>query len=612
MKSRPLFWYIFIGTVFITLSLIWALTFFFYTELKDFYFQEERQNLLRSAKILHEEASQSFCSGKDSGLDNLFERIGQRTSVRITLLNPNGKVIADSESIAGRINSHKNSPEIKEAISGKEGWAIRYSTTLDRDMLYVAIPIRCTALGPTDHLSGAKGVLRLSVPLASLEDKLFSFQAKIFLGIVLALLFAVVIAFLVSRWISWPLQEIKTMAMEFAKGNLDQRFGQRDRGPVSQEILSLKNSLIHMARQLQKRFGQLQQQKNQLELVFASMKEAVIVVDRDGKIKSINSAASSLFNIGPDYYIGMSVFSAIRNLDMQRHLKQVFATWQDREEEIVFSLEQDYSKKRYFYVRTVVLKNQHGVATGVLLVMDDLTRMKRLESIRRDFVSNVSHELKTPITSIKGYVETLLDGAFQDAEHADEFLRVIAKQAKHLEAIVEDLLCLSRIEIEADGPRISMESQDICPILRAAIDTCRLRAKEKDITIECECKSPLKLEINARLLEQALTNLIINAVKYSRKGKKIIVRAKKTTAPGSTSQAIISVQDFGVGISSEHRDRIFERFYRVDKARSRKLGGTGLGLAIVKHIAQLHGGRVGLKSRLGKGSTFFIYLPIKG
>ncbi len=614
MRSRPLFWYIFIGTVFVTLSVTWALTIFFYSELKDFYFREERENLLRSARMLHYETSRLFCAGNSNNFAKMINNTGRDTHVRLTIIDASGNVLEDSETPSESMEGHQDRPEIKEALCGRPGWAVRYSTTLNRDMLYVALPLECNKYFSLSNSSDGKfkkkGVLRLSVPLASLEEKLLSFQAKILLGIALAILFAIFVAFFVSRWISKPLQELESTALRFASGDLDQRFAIANRNPVYQEILSLQNSLTHMAKQLRERFRQMQQQKNQLELVFSSMKEAVIVVDRGGKITTINRSASRLFSINPDHCKGRSVFSAIRNLDMQRHLRQVFATWQDMEEEISFSLEQDYSKKRYFYVHTVVLKSHEGRPSGVLVVMDDLTRMKHLESLRRDFVSNVSHELKTPITSIKAYVETLLDGALHDKGHAEEFLAVIARQAGYLEAIVEDLLCLSRLDVKAAGPaKISMVKEDVCAILKAAIATCKAGAKERNITIDCKCVGPIFAKLNSRLMEQALTNLIVNAVKYSRTGSKIIVKAEKKVALGQTRQILISVQDFGIGIAPEHRGRIFERFYRVDKARSRKLGGTGLGLAIVKHIVQLHRGHLALKSSLGEGSTFYIYLP---
>jgi len=234
----------------------------------------------------------------------------------------------------------------------------------------------------------------------------------------------------------------------------------------------------------------------------------------------------------------------------------------------------------------------------------DVTRLRRLENVRSDFVANVSHELKTPITSIKGFVETLLDGAVHDPEDARRFLKIVAAQADRLNEIIEDLLTLSRLEGDTERAGISLQPGRIRDVLQAAAATCQLKATEKNVEIELTCDDGLRVEINAALLEQAVVNLVDNAVKYSPGGQTVHVEAAKTPA-----EIVIRVRDHGCGIGPDHLPRLFERFYRVDKARSRKLGGTGLGLAIVKHIAQAHGGRVTVESVPGEGSVFSVHLP---
>ncbi len=242
---------------------------------------------------------------------------------------------------------------------------------------------------------------------------------------------------------------------------------------------------------------------------------------------------------------------------------------------------------------------------GVLAVLNDITQNRKLENIRKEFVANVSHELKTPITSIKGFVETLRDGAIKDTEKAVEFLNIVARQADRLTSIIEDILSLSRIEQEAENEEIKTSPTELKGVLESAIGNCKPGIIENNIELTLECDDNLIVNINAPLIEQAVTNLIDNAVKYS-PGGKIAITAKEI---GGEVQ--ISVADNGCGIEAEHLPRLFERFYRVDKARSRKLGGTGLGLAIVKHIVNAHHGRVGVESTPGKGSTFTIYLPIE-
>jgi two-component system phosphate regulon sensor histidine kinase PhoR len=242
-------------------------------------------------------------------------------------------------------------------------------------------------------------------------------------------------------------------------------------------------------------------------------------------------------------------------------------------------------------------------AVGAVVVLNDVTRLKRLEAVRRDFVANVSHELKTPVTSIKGFTETLLDGASEDPEASRRFLRIIAGQADRLNSIIEDLLALSALEATREG-RPALEEADVCDVVTVAVEVCEPKAQAKGINIDTQCAGSVFAPINPPLLEQAVVNLIDNAVKYSPEGSEIGVRLEEIG-----DQVVIRVADHGPGIPREHLTRLFERFYRVDKARSRDLGGTGLGLSIVKHIAQVHGGRVSVESTLGRGSTFSIYLP---
>ena len=242
---------------------------------------------------------------------------------------------------------------------------------------------------------------------------------------------------------------------------------------------------------------------------------------------------------------------------------------------------------------------------GAVIVLNDVTRLRRLETVRRDFVANVSHELRTPITSIKGFVETLQQGALENREEAERFLEIMSKQVERLNAIIEDLLSLSRLEQDSGTLEIAMEKTKILPILESVIRDCENKALKKNTSIKLNCPNELEVFANPPLLNQAVLNLVDNALKYSEQGGEIKVQALSTE-----TETVIEIQDWGCGIDSSHLPRLFERFYRVDQARSRQLGGTGLGLAIVKHIAQVHGGRVSVNSTLGKGSRFSIHLSI--
>jgi two-component system phosphate regulon sensor histidine kinase PhoR len=250
------------------------------------------------------------------------------------------------------------------------------------------------------------------------------------------------------------------------------------------------------------------------------------------------------------------------------------------------------------------LRDSKGDKSGAVIVISDMTRVRRLEEVRRDFVANVSHELRTPITSIKGFVETLLDGASRKPEDAERFLQIIAKHADRLNAIVEDLLTLSSLEDGTEKRKITLEKASIRAVLNSVVEMSSIKAEEKHIAVELDCDKQIEAKINTVLLEQALLNLVDNAIKYSEPGSLVRIKARK-----ADKMMAISVHDDGCGIAKIHQDRIFERFYVVDKSRSRKLGGTGLGLAIVKHIAEVHGGSVTVESSPGAGSTFTMHLP---
>jgi two-component system phosphate regulon sensor histidine kinase PhoR len=291
----------------------------------------------------------------------------------------------------------------------------------------------------------------------------------------------------------------------------------------------------------------------------------------------------------------------VRHPDLQNFVTRALASSRQVDGEIIL---RDNGRDRLLQVRGTTLRDPQGKAFGALIVFNDVTRLRRLEQARRDFVANVSHELKTPITSIKGFVETLLDGAIREPDNALNFLQIIARHAERLNEIIDDLLSLSRIEQDSEQGKITLSHDPMKGVLHEAIQVCQERAAAKAIEIDLECPDDLAAEINSPLLSQAVVNLIDNAVKYSPPKRPVHVEARE-----EMGEVIILVRDHGPGIAPEHLPRLFERFYRVDGGRSRKEGGTGLGLAIVKHIAQAHGGYVTLQSAPGKGSTFLIHLP---
>jgi len=454
--------------------------------------------------------------------------------------------------------------------------------------MYVAVPVM--------RDGKAIGVVRVAMPLTAMEQILSQVQHQIIFGGLVVLLLAALLSLFVSRRISKPLERIKQGAERFAAGD----FSYRLHSIGSVEIGSLAETMNDMAAQLEERLQTVGKERNQREAVLSSMVEGVLAVDTDGHIISLNKAAAQFFNVfQPETAPGRSIEEVFRNIKLQRFVSEVLEGQETLECELVVQNNQAY----YLQARGTNLLGLQGRRIGAVVVFNDVSRLRRLENLRRDFVANVSHELKTPITSIKGFVETLLDGAIKDPVEAERFLKIVAKHADRLNAIIEDLLMLSRLE--QDGKEgMEMQKTGLCGLMNSAVEVCARRAAEKNITIRVECSEELTATVNPPLIEQALINLIGNAVKYSADGKTVIVsvRAEK-------DGIALSVKDQGCGIEERHLERLFERFYRVDSGRSRQEGGTGLGLSIVKHIAQAHGGTVSVQSRYGEGSTFSIFLP---
>lgn len=345
---------------------------------------------------------------------------------------------------------------------------------------------------------------------------------------------------------------------------------------------------------------------NELEATLSSMVEAVLAVDGHQRIISLNAAAARLLDVQPSEVISQNIRDVIKNDQLRAFIAGTLRVGEAVQAELDLSKNgsgKEATEKNNYVVQGAVLSDATGGRIGSLIVLHDVTRLRQLETVRRDFVSNASHEIKTPVTAIKAAAETMKESG-DDPEAVDQFLPMILRQADRLSAIVEDLLTLARLEREEPGETLEVARESIAEILRVAVETCQTNADEREMTIEIECDAGIEADLNAALIEQALVNLLNNAVKYSDAGKTIRISAEKRG-----NWLVLAVTDEGHGIMSEHLPRIFERFYRTDKARSREMGGTGLGLAIVKHIANVHGGRVSVDSKVGEGSTFRMYVP---
>jgi len=588
-KRKKLLWRLYLTYLIITLISLFGVSWYASHSFKHFFLDQTSSNLKHHALLTKKLISGKLTLNDESAIDELCQSISSEITTRITVILPSGKVIGDSEEKPGSMDNHADRLEIKNALIGKIGTSKRFSPTLQQEMMYVAIPI--------ERKGKILGVVRASIPITALGRTLKSIYLEIAFGCLIIALLAAGISYLISHCLKKPIDEMKRGAERFASGDLEYKL----LVPDYEEIGGLAVAMNQMASQLNERIHTITQQKNESEAVLSNMVEAVFVIDKEKQIVRFNHAASNLFHLNPTEAFGKSIHELIRNADFIHFTNKTFSSPGTVEDDIILHQKED----RFLQAHGTILREAKGEVIGALLVLNDVTRLKKLENIRRDFVANVSHELKTPITSIKGFVETLKFGAINDKQNVDDFLDTIAHHTDRLNAIIDDLLSLSRIEQGTEKKQIDLQKNQLKPVLMSSALICDRKIVKKKITLDLVCDDQVTAKINSTLLEQSVVNLIDNAVKYSDPGSIIRIIADQIN-----QEVVITVQDQGCGIPKEHIPHIFERFYRIDKARSRKLGGTGLGLAIVKHIAQAHGGRVSVISTLNAGSAFSLHLPL--
>lgn len=587
LKRRRLIWQLYPSYLLLILLVILAVSWFVLAELRQFHYQQTSKDLRARAQLLREQVVGEIDEKQQLWLTHLITRLGEQSATRITVILADGRVLVDSEEDPRQMDNHRQRPEILEAFAGREGVSTRFSRTLGQTLMYVALPLY--------ENSQLVGSIRTAMPLSDIDRTFQEIYWKLLVGGLLIALFAAPICWYLSRRISRPLEQMTSGAQRFAQGD----FAVTLEETGSEESSRLAAAMNQMAVKLSKLIAQETGQRSEIEAILGCMVEGIVAVDNDERVIRLNAAAAELFGAPTKLLPGQPIQAVIRQAELQRFVQRALAHSTPVEEELILH----GSHQRYLHAQAAPLTGAGKERIGVLIVLHDLTRLRQLESVRRDFVANVSHELKTPITAIRGAVETLLDVEIAD-EASQRFLQIIFKQNNRLNALVEDLLDLSRIEQGVIGDSWEMYPGTLLPVIESAWAACESLLSERQIELKVFCANNLQARINAPLLEQAIINLLTNAIKYSDVGGRVVIEAAQLE-----EQVSLRVRDFGCGIAEEHLPRLFERFYRIDLARSRNLGGTGLGLAIVKHVAQAHRGEVRVTSTLGEGSSFTLLLP---
>ena len=510
---------------------------------------------------------------REHNIQDIVSQEAQAAGSRATVVDSTGRVLADSQVDPASMENHAQRREFAAALKGEIGSDIRRSATVGVPFIYVAAPI-------------PGGAVRLAYPLTDLEDRSMQGRSTILLGSALAFVIALVIAGIAAQITARRLQRIVEFAEHVAAGDLTARIAENS----GDEVGKVASALDKTARYLEANFAALQDSRHQLETLLNSMEDAVIAIGPDERVQWANHRMDTL---GPQRTrLNAPVVETVRDPDFLRTVRGASAA------RTVFSARAtSILPGRTFDVTAAPLPGGGAVA-----VLRDLTETERMEKTRRDFIANVSHELRTPLTSIQGYAETLLDTSSEN-NHSREFLEIIRKNASRMSRLTEDLLTLARVE--SGEHRFEVEAVPPAQILREAVESFRELAKGHGVELQVEDSTAAPVVADSEAIHQVFSNLIDNALKYAASGGRLVLGARP-----SARGVEFYVRDFGGGIASEHLPRLFERFYRVDKARSRESGGTGLGLAIAKHIVLAHGGTIRAESELNHGSIFLFTLPV--
>lgn len=597
MKNKIVKYTILLVTIAITIAGI-----FIFALSRYFYIYEVKNSCENIAVLLSYQIDQQINTSKDIEYNKLVndyvKLLNNKDSIlgnfsfatRITIIDRNGVVLGDSDSDSTDMENHLNRKEVKDALEGKLGFDERLSKTLNLDYIYVAYPLKNNDI-----------IVRVSVPLKQINSINKSFYLYTIIGLLVGILLTVLISLKVSGIITSPLNKLVNTAKEIANGNYKKRI----KIYSDDEIEDLANTFNEMADKLDNTLCGLLDKNIRIDTIINSMRDGIIAIDTNYKVLIINTNACDIFGIsyGPAI-IGKNLWNITNNQKINSFLEDTIKNNVALTDEItIFSPKMACNSIYKVYTNPIKSGEMKVQNVGGVITFHNVTSVKKLEQIRTEFVSNVTHELKTPLTSIRGFVETLKDGAIEDTTVASKFLDIIDIEAERLYQLINDILQLSEIESMRTDEQVSPNS--LKTIVDEVVQLLDPAIQKKNIHININIDEDLFINVNKYRIKQMFINLIDNAIKYNVENGSVLVVANKSN--GTTN---ISVKDTGIGIPEKHLSRIFERFYRVDKGRSRNMGGTGLGLSIVKHIVQLYNGDIDIISEEGIGTEFIINLPL--
>ena len=578
MRKRLLFTYI--ALVFVTLM---ASQISFWSSSQHFLEQQSEEQYTDQAELIRDIFEETAFS-ETADYDAFAKKYARRQEVRITIIDMDGTVVGESEENPSDMENHKDREEVKKAMTGVSDSVTRRSSTLGMDYCYCAVPVQ------TDSF---EGVLRVSVPLEELHALRQEYmKSTIFMMTIGILLIAgMVIAF--TRFIADPIDEVTEAAGKIAEGN----YGIRLKTDQNSQIGKLADSFNWMSGRLEAAMKDLKDRNNELEAILRSMRNGVLAINGKDEILFYNDALMNLIGHRGDF-LGESIYHLVRSSLIFDVIEKV----RDSRDVICEEGQSRTMGQQYLRVTGTVLNREKEQSRSVLLIIEDITDVKKLENMRSDFVSNVTHELKTPLTSIRGFVDTLKQGAIKDEQYARKFLDIIDIEAERLYTLIQDILLLSEIE---SGGDYNIQDCDVNGIIDETLNLLQPKIEQKpEVDVIFQPEPYIRpFPCNPDRMKQLFINLIDNAVKNTEKGSVTV------TCRVHNDHLMISVKDTGIGIPKEHLSRIFELFYRVDKGRSRKMGGTGLGLSIVKHIVEMYEGDIFVSSEVGEGTEFIIKLP---